>query len=443
MATFTRTQVIGGKFQDAEGNPLALGYLTLDLNQDENILSTASVCAGVEITINLDDNGSAISTTSTPTGANQFVWANDIMTPINSYYRVRGYNANGQQVFGPNNQQIISGGIGGSTFDLGTWVPNTVFSWTPPTQVLDVEVNGVQFSSESVINFENSGTVTFTDEGGGVLSASSSAGDSIKINSTPLSASTANFENSPTALFVDEGSGVINVNVNALPEPENSRVVMWQPNNGANSVTDAWLFLLDSISDSAGGGGGSLTVSFSPPTSAAGAAVQFEANTNQAGSITGQAAIWPGRKTTFKCTMLFRNDVVSGVGAICFWGLTNISANLTNLPNSGDFLGIAVSETAGVAGNILLVCSSGGTQTAVDSGIPATDVTGTAGIRYKIEVVLQSGTATLFVNGTSVATCTTHLPTNPLGLCWFQKADAGSNNVITLTEYMSAENATP
>ena len=54
------------------------------------------------------------------------IWGNDVLFPPNTYYRVTGFTAEGQPVWGPNNQQVA-----GSTFDLGTWIPNQVISWVP------------------------------------------------------------------------------------------------------------------------------------------------------------------------------------------------------------------------------------------------------------------------------------------------------------------------
>lgn len=118
-----KTQLIGGSFQDNEGNVLALGYLRLRLSSDELISGVGQVCAGVVTTINLNSSGSV--DTVTP----QLVWGNDQMTPVNSFYIVTGYKADGQLAWGPNNEQVIGSG---GTFDVGTWIPNTVISWTYP-----------------------------------------------------------------------------------------------------------------------------------------------------------------------------------------------------------------------------------------------------------------------------------------------------------------------
>ncbi len=118
----TKTQLIGGNFQDAEGNVLALGYLRMRLSSDEEVTGVGQIAAGIVLRIQLNSSGSV------DTVVPQSVWANDVMTPANSFYIVTGYKANGQLAWGPNNEQVISG----ATFDTGTWIPNVVLSWTYP-----------------------------------------------------------------------------------------------------------------------------------------------------------------------------------------------------------------------------------------------------------------------------------------------------------------------
>lgn len=120
----TKTQLIGGNFQDSEGNVLALGYLIMKLSQDGTVSGSGNICSGLTVRIQLNSSGSV------DTSIAQLVWGNDVILPPNSYYRVTGYTAAGQPAWGPNNQQVTSG----STFDVGTWIPNQIISWVPPTQ---------------------------------------------------------------------------------------------------------------------------------------------------------------------------------------------------------------------------------------------------------------------------------------------------------------------
>lgn len=164
----SQTQLVGGSFQDAEGNLLVNGYLTLTLNQD-SVVNTSQICAGINIRIQLDSVGNVASSSSTPPAPNQFVWSNSVLTPINSFYRITGYSASGQISWGPNNCQITGNG---GTFDMGTITPNTVFSWQPSVQGVTLKTNGVLNSTQTILNLagtgitESGGTVTFPSSSG-------------------------------------------------------------------------------------------------------------------------------------------------------------------------------------------------------------------------------------------------------------------------------------
>jgi hypothetical protein len=166
------TQLTGGNFQDANGNVLAYGYLTLKLSQDGNVSGVGNICSGVTITIQLDVNGNVASLTSPTPVANQYVWANSNISPINTYYKVTGYTQEGQRAFGLNNQQVAAG----ATFNVGTWVPNSVISWFPNPQTVTLEVNGVAASSQIVQNLEAGANITITDEGSGNIQIAASSG---------------------------------------------------------------------------------------------------------------------------------------------------------------------------------------------------------------------------------------------------------------------------
>ena len=174
----TKTVLTGGGFQDGEGNPLSLGYLKMKLNQDASVSGVGNICSGIEITIQLDVNGNVVASPA------QSVWANTggILSPLNTYYKVTGYTQEGQRAWGANNQQVAAG----ATFNLSSWVPNSVISWFPEVSqnaALAIEVDGTPFSSSTLLNFESSdSSVEITDEGGGVLNFQSSGGASFDGN---------------------------------------------------------------------------------------------------------------------------------------------------------------------------------------------------------------------------------------------------------------------
>jgi len=86
-----REQLDFGVFQDAAGNPLALGYLTVRLNTDAVSNDGDQVSAGIIVTVPLDANG-LIS------GSAQF-WPNNQLTPTDTVYIIKAYTARGQLVW--------------------------------------------------------------------------------------------------------------------------------------------------------------------------------------------------------------------------------------------------------------------------------------------------------------------------------------------------------
>lgn len=113
----TTNQLTGGGFQDITGNPLADGNLLLQLNQDATVNTVTAVVAGYQVEILLDSDGNV------QTSPVQSVWPTDAMMPADSFYLVSAYSANGQLVWGPNAQQVLSTP---SPFNVSAWVPGIV-----------------------------------------------------------------------------------------------------------------------------------------------------------------------------------------------------------------------------------------------------------------------------------------------------------------------------
>lgn len=152
-----KVELIGGAFQDSKGNVLANGYLKFVLSQDCSVTGVGNIASGIAITVTLDASGNA--------NTGQFLWGNDVLLPQPNYYRVTGFTSAGQPAWGPNNQQVTGSG----TFDLGTWIPNTVISWTPSiSQPLVLKHNGTVNASQTILNLESTdASVIITDLGGG------------------------------------------------------------------------------------------------------------------------------------------------------------------------------------------------------------------------------------------------------------------------------------
>jgi hypothetical protein len=203
--TATKVQLTGGAFQDSEGNLLANGYLEFVLSQDSSVSGVGNIAAGITVRIQLDSAGNAASSSSTPTAADQYIWGNDSLTTPNTFYKVTGYTEQGQPAWGPNNQQVI----GSSPFDLGTWVPNTVFSWTPPVQQISLNVNGTPTSSQIRQNLESTDdSVTITDEGDGNINlqaASGFAAGSNILSLPPFTGGAGNLAGYTTILVIPAG----------------------------------------------------------------------------------------------------------------------------------------------------------------------------------------------------------------------------------------------
>jgi len=117
-------EITGGAFQDALGNALAGGSLIFELSQDAQVNDTTQVVSGYRVTVDLDGSGNVV--------AGSEVWPNDVLLPANTYYNVTAYNADGQRVWGPNPQQVISTP---SPFNIGTWVPQQI-AVLPPAQLV-------------------------------------------------------------------------------------------------------------------------------------------------------------------------------------------------------------------------------------------------------------------------------------------------------------------
>ena len=164
--------ISGGAFQDIEGSPLANGYLDCELSHDEQETSTspfAQVVGGLKRRIFLDNNGNAV------TGSQ--LWANDVMSPANSYYIVKAYRSDGTLAWkAPQYWQIASSP---SPIDLGTLVPSN-----PPGgglgtfSSITLQTNEVNNGSQTLLDLHAGTNVTLADNGSGRVTIAASGGAS-------------------------------------------------------------------------------------------------------------------------------------------------------------------------------------------------------------------------------------------------------------------------
>jgi hypothetical protein len=134
-------------FQDAQGNCLANGQLTLDLSQPAKVTSGGGQVAPLRVSVTLDANGKI------PAGT--LIWGNDQLTPSGTTYLIRVYNSNG----------LLASSIGtviiqgASPVDLSQLTPVSV----NPTIVTNAAVLGSNNAFTG--NNTHSGTETFTNAG--------------------------------------------------------------------------------------------------------------------------------------------------------------------------------------------------------------------------------------------------------------------------------------
>jgi hypothetical protein len=150
----TKVQLTGGAFQDPEGNLLANGFLLMELNQDAQVNTSTEVCAGFVLKILLDANGNVAASPA------QYVWPNDVLSPGNTFYTVTAYTAQGQLVWGPNTQLVLSSP---SPFDIGKWVPGSATQAVSVTTYdIGVFLPGQPSASQLMLYLPLERTVSFT-----------------------------------------------------------------------------------------------------------------------------------------------------------------------------------------------------------------------------------------------------------------------------------------
>lgn len=154
----TKNQLSGGGFQDALGNPLALGYLLFMLSQDAQVNGSTQIAAGFTVKIDLDSGGNI---TSSPA---QSIWPNDVLSPAGTFYLVSAYSANGQLVWGPNAQQVLSSP---SPYNIGVWVPSIVNVGLGVSGFLLLETNGTANGLQTKLNLVSSTNISLVDDGTG------------------------------------------------------------------------------------------------------------------------------------------------------------------------------------------------------------------------------------------------------------------------------------
>ncbi len=375
--TASKVQLVGGNFQDPEGNLLVNGYLKMFLSQDGVVTGVGNICSGIEITIQLN------SSASVSTSPAQFVWGNDAILPVNTYYKVTGYTAAGQPAWGPNIQQVVGAG----PFDVGTWIPNQVISWVPPLTSITLENNGTLNSSQQFLNLESTdSSVIITDLGGGNINIQTGA---------------SSFQNiigcTAAALFSNSFGQGANLGMDMTTPFNNSR-----QNSGSGASASEGVF----------------------------ATYQTDSG-SQTGSIQDQVQ----NITLGILKDWFAKISILGFTSSRYWnGITD--ASISNSGNvffsdtpAANFVGFRFSTGAGDT-HYKAICQTGSSnQTVVDTGVSPM-------VADKLEFKPLGSAVVFYINGITVATISTNIPATSVAMSTFLSNDCDGD--IGLSNFLMA-----
>jgi hypothetical protein len=307
------------------------------------------------------------------------------MLPVNTFYKVSGYTAAGQLVFGPNNQQII--GVDGQ-FDVGTWVPNQVISWVPPLQPLELEVNGTPNQDQSLLNLTAGSGVTITDEGNGNINFQAGGA----------------FQNVIGCIM----AGVVGGS-NIFSSGANLGMNMSSVNGNSRQV----------VTDGPTATEGTFGVYQSAQTTSASALMDGVPNISL-----GILKDW-----FCKITIIGRTSSRYWNG-ITDCSTTNMGATFFSDTPAANFVGFRFSTGAGDT-HYQAVCQTGSSaQTVVDTGVAPTSVAD------KLEFKPSGGNVLFYINGTLVATISTNVPSNALGMATLLSNDCDGD--ISISDFEMA-----
>jgi hypothetical protein len=220
----------GGSFETFEGQPLAFGYLIMQLSHDaEYVAGPYQIVAGIKLKIPLDANGNISPAVN--------VWSNDVISPTGSYYDVMGYEADGTQAF--RNEQFWILASSPSPLNVGSVIPANPPGFLPPiflprTGAIEYVIDGggsvPGLGSYGQVNIPNNCTVT-----GWVLTAD-------QTGSAVVDVLTSTFAAFPTVSSI---AGADKPTISANQKSENLAVTLWNPSIAAGTQMQ---FVLNSVS---------------------------------------------------------------------------------------------------------------------------------------------------------------------------------------------------
>lgn len=149
------TTLTGGPWQDPHGIVVANGTLVLTLSQDAQI-SGGGQAAPRTVSFALDSSGNVNGAT---------VYGNDILSPAGTFYSAEVLNSGGSRVWGPEIWVLVSN----TTTNPGLIVPTTTGGGIT-VSVPTLQTNGVNNSSQSLLNLQSGSGITVTNPSSGNVS---------------------------------------------------------------------------------------------------------------------------------------------------------------------------------------------------------------------------------------------------------------------------------
>jgi len=387
-------------------------------------------------------NDGWVKTTLGPAVAGAQVWvatqpANDAALPPSPLALI--YSDDGLT---PIVQPIITDGFGHYDFYTlpGLYTVIIAYNGVIQQSYPDQTIGGIGTAGSTSLTLLTNGTPNFNQtvqnlvQGAGILIGTDNFGNTVVTNDNPTGTTlkTHGATNTDQAVLnlvqgsgltiASDSSGDVTFTNNGLPQPDYATFAMWE-GSGATGFGDGFFYTNDNVEVGALG-----TLTAAPPTSTSGATVTFNAGVY----YSNVGIFWPTRNSNFKTTC----SLGSYGGSPCYWGISN-----NYLFGNGDPLTDPSANSIVVAYlpttvNWQLASSVNGAPNVVDTGVAIV-----LGARYHHHIVVDGGTATLYINGVEAATLSI-LPTSAaLGLVWYAQNVSGLGSFTT--EFMYADNATP
>ena len=220
-----------------------------------------------------------------------------------------------------------------------------------------------------------------------------------------------------------------------LPTPDVARFALWEAGMSGLGLTVT--------SDVVGLTGSGETYSYNPPTSTSGMSVLLYSSSAGPWYFNGLTFVYPANGFVIEGTAQVTESGGDADGNFfCGLSATPSSQYVGPYPWTQALVMIGQRKAHGGAfGNWQLVTNgdSASNFSFVDSGVPVV-----SGTRYKFKITFDGTTATLYINGTSVCSTTTNVPsTTPLGGVWWAGRDNGYNTWGATFEYLYITTPTP